>query len=68
MDIMRYKFDFLWKGFMTIVDYEVYFNVLSRYFYVSISIESIKIQMFVNGLDIFLKFATSQIVIFGEFF
>lgn len=50
-DRIKDEFDRLDQGSMTIIEYEVNFNALSRYYIANIAIESEKIEKFVNRLD-----------------
>lgn len=53
---------------MIVLEYEVRFHALSRYFYDKICIEFEKILKFVNGLYVSLLLDTSQMVVFGASF
>lgn len=65
---IRYEFDFLEKGSIIVLEYEAWFQALSRYYYSSIAIGSKKIQNFLKVLDISFQLAATQMIVYEVLF
>lgn len=53
---------------INVMEYEVYFYDLSRYFYANTATAFENIQKLVKGLNISLQLSTTQMVVYGHYF